>query len=71
MEQAQAQLPELLARLAPNEELVIYLNGTALARMIRLGKASWPCQPGSAKDSPHWMAPDFNAPLDDFGEYME
>jgi predicted RNase H-like HicB family nuclease len=34
-------------------------------------KKTWPCQPGSAKHIPHWMAPDFNAPLDDFREYME
>jgi predicted RNase H-like HicB family nuclease len=33
-------------------------------------KNSWPCQPGSAKDIPHWMAPDFNAPLEDFRAYM-
>ena len=32
---------------------------------------SWPCQPGSARDIPHWMAPDFNVALEDFREYME
>jgi len=29
-------------------------------------RTSWPCQAGSAKDTVHWMAEDFDAPLDDF-----
>lgn len=34
-------------------------------------RTSWPCQAGSAKDTNHWMAPDFDAPLDDFKDYAE
>jgi hypothetical protein len=31
---------------------------------------SWPCQPASARNKSHWMAEDFDAPLEDFKEYM-
>jgi antitoxin (DNA-binding transcriptional repressor) of toxin-antitoxin stability system len=71
VEDAQARLPELLASLPANEELVICQDGTPVARLTRLSRTSWPCQPGSAKDTTHWMAPDFDAPLEDFREYME
>ena len=33
------------------------------------GPTTWPCKAGSARDIPHWMAPDFDAPLDDFRDY--
>ena len=71
IQQAQSQLSELIGNLSPSEELVIVENGQPVAKLTRVGKKMWPCQPGSAKDIPHWMAPDFNAPLDDFREYME
>ena len=31
-------------------------------------RTSWPCQPGTAKDTRHWMAPDFDAPLEGFAK---
>lgn len=71
LEQAQAQLPQLIANLIPGEALVIAENGKPLAKLTRAPRTSWPCQPGSAKDTIHWMAPDFDAPLEDFREYME
>jgi antitoxin (DNA-binding transcriptional repressor) of toxin-antitoxin stability system len=71
IEEAQARLPELIAQLGPDEELLIGESGTPVARLVRYPKTSWPCQPGSAKHIPHWMAPDFDAPLEDFREYME
>jgi antitoxin (DNA-binding transcriptional repressor) of toxin-antitoxin stability system len=71
LEEAQARLPELVAALHPNEELLIVDKGVPLAKLMRSERTSWPCQPGSAKHLPHWMAPDFDAPLEDFREYME
>jgi antitoxin (DNA-binding transcriptional repressor) of toxin-antitoxin stability system len=68
---AQAKLPELIAALPPGGELVIDSHGAPLAKLTKTARTSWPCQPGSAKHLPHWMAPDFDAPLDDFHEYME
>jgi antitoxin (DNA-binding transcriptional repressor) of toxin-antitoxin stability system len=64
LEEAQQRLPELIEQLALGEELVITQNGRPLARLTREPPADWSCQPGSAKDTPHRMADDFNAPLD-------
>jgi hypothetical protein len=33
-------------------------------------KTLWPCKAGSAEGK-IWMAPDFDAPLEEFKEYME
>jgi antitoxin (DNA-binding transcriptional repressor) of toxin-antitoxin stability system len=71
VEEAESRLPELLAGLRPSEEILIVENGVPLARLVKTERNSWPCQPGSAKDIPHWMAPDFDVPLDDFRQYME
>ncbi len=71
LEDAQARLPELIKDLKPGEELQIAENGHPVATLTRNQPTSWPCQPGSAKHIPHWMAPDFDAPLDDFREHME
>ena len=46
-------------------------NGQPLARLVRAERTSWPCKAGSAKDKVLWIAPDFDAPLDEFKEYME
>ncbi len=71
IEEAKSQLQELIANLPPNEELVIYQNGSPVAKLTVVEKTSWPCQPGSAAHLPHWMADDFDAPLEEFREYME
>ncbi|HUY36191.1 MAG TPA: DUF2281 domain-containing protein [Pirellulales bacterium] len=64
-------LRQLVEGLVPGEELVLTSQGEPLAIVTRPPRTSWPCQPGSAKDTSHWMAPDFDAPLQDFAEYME
>jgi antitoxin (DNA-binding transcriptional repressor) of toxin-antitoxin stability system len=71
LEEAQARLPELIASLQPGSEVAIVRDGEPLATLTRSLRTSWPCQAGSAKDTPHWMAPAFDAPQDDFREYME
>lgn len=71
IEEAKACLDTLISQLPANEDLVICDNGHPVAKLSRLEKKSWPSQPGSAKHLDHWMAPDFNAPLEDFREYME
>ena len=68
---AQARLPELIAGLRPGEQVMINQDGTPIALLTRSPQSSWPCQPGSAKHLQHWMAPDFDAPLEEFREYME
>ena len=57
---AKTNLSRLLARVEAGEEIVIVQAGQALATLTRSAQTIWPCQAGSAKDLPHWMAPDFN-----------
>jgi antitoxin (DNA-binding transcriptional repressor) of toxin-antitoxin stability system len=68
---ATMRLPEIISGLNPGEQLVIVQNGEPLATLTRSPSGQWPCKAGSAKDTKHWMAPDFDAPLDDFADYME
>ena len=57
--------------MVPGEELVLTAEGQPDALVTRPTHARWPSQPGTAKDRSFWMAPDFDAPLEDFAEYME
>lgn len=66
-------LRELIGSLDPFDEIELcnqqqQLIATITRRADRT--TSKPCQPGSAKHLEHWMAPDFDEPLDDFAEYM-
>lgn len=70
LEEAQARLPQLLEQLQPGEEITITEHGQPLAQVKKVERTSWPCKAGSARGKIH-MAPDFDAPLDDFEEYME
>jgi len=71
IEEAQAKLPELIAELTPGEEIVITRDGQPLAQVKKTARTSWPCQAGCYRKTEFWMASDFDAPLDDFREYME
>jgi antitoxin (DNA-binding transcriptional repressor) of toxin-antitoxin stability system len=72
IQEAQRRLPELIHNLSPGDEVIITENHQPVARLSRSDpKNQWPCQAGSAKGSLHWMAPDFDAPLEEFKEYME
>ena len=71
IEEAQAHLAELIKQLGPGEELIILEEGKPVATLSRSERTNWPCQPGTAKETKHWMVPDFDAPLEDFKEYME
>jgi len=71
LEEAQAKLPEILQHLQPGEEITITEHGEPLAQVKKAERKSWPCQAGTAKDQILWIASDFDAPLDDFREYME
>jgi antitoxin (DNA-binding transcriptional repressor) of toxin-antitoxin stability system len=71
IEQAQATLPEIIQRLQPGEEIVITDQGRPLAHVKKAERTSWPSKAGSYRKAEFWMAPDFNAPLEEFKEYME
>ncbi|MEX2173344.1 MAG: type II toxin-antitoxin system Phd/YefM family antitoxin [Pirellulaceae bacterium] len=74
LQEAQANLSDLVHRLTPGEEVVILENDQPVARLVR--PATPPTirkvrQPGTLRGSVLYMAPDFDAPLEDFREYME
>jgi antitoxin (DNA-binding transcriptional repressor) of toxin-antitoxin stability system len=68
--EAQARLPDLIRSLAPGAEVLITDNEQPIARIV--GTAPRPERKlGTLKGSVLYMAPDFDAPLEDFKEYME
>jgi antitoxin (DNA-binding transcriptional repressor) of toxin-antitoxin stability system len=72
IQEAQATLSELIHRLVPGEEIIITENDQPVARLVRV--AAEPQKPprlGTMRGTVLYMAPDFDAPLDDFREYME
>ena len=71
IEEAQAKLPELIEHLQPGEQITITDHGLPLAQVKKAERTTWPCQAGTAKDRILWIAPDFDAPLEDFKEYSE
>jgi antitoxin (DNA-binding transcriptional repressor) of toxin-antitoxin stability system len=70
IEDAQAHLKQIVADLKPGEEVTISWDGGPVAKLVRTDRTSWPCKAGSAKDTRYWMAPDFDAPLEDFNEHV-
>jgi antitoxin (DNA-binding transcriptional repressor) of toxin-antitoxin stability system len=71
LQEAQVQLPQLLERLQPGEEIMITDHGQPLALVKKAERTSWPCTAGSYAKAEFWMAPDFDTPLDAFKEYVE
>jgi antitoxin (DNA-binding transcriptional repressor) of toxin-antitoxin stability system len=71
IQEAQAQLLDLIHRLHDGDEVIITENDQPIAKLARTEpKKMWPCTAGSARGK-IWMAPDFDAPLEDFKEYTE
>jgi hypothetical protein len=69
-------------QLKPNEDGTLHVPVPAAwrdqivqvkAELVQLRSASSRAIPGLWKDlpGPYWIAPDFDAPLDDFHDYME
>ncbi|MBI3465442.1 MAG: DUF2281 domain-containing protein [Planctomycetes bacterium] len=71
LQEAESQLGKLISQLQPGQEVTIVENEQPLATLTRAARTNWPCKAGSAKDKILWIAPDFDAPLEDFREYME
>jgi len=73
IEQAQSTLAELIHRLSQGDEVVITDNDRPVARLVPTAEIprKSPRQLGTLKGSVLYMAPDFDAPLEDFKEYME
>jgi prevent-host-death family protein len=72
VEEAQAQLPQLIEQLHPGEEVLITRDGKPVARLVGEPKPERPPRRlGTMRGSVLYMAPDFDAPLEDFKEYLE
>lgn len=72
LEEAQAHLSDLIDQLKPGEEVVILRSEQPIARLVAPNADSRIRRdPGFMKGTVLYMAPDFDAPLDDFKEYME
>ncbi len=69
LEEAQSALSDLIHRLGPGEEVVITEGNHPVAKIVA-SETSPPCQFGALKGTVLFMAPDFDAPLDVFQEYM-
>lgn len=71
IEEAQAQLLDLIHALQSNEEVVITEHNQPIARLVAI-KPSQPVRKlGTLRGTVLYMAPDFDAPLADFKEYLE
>lgn len=73
LREAQATLPELVHRLAPGDKIVITENDQPIATLTPMPSVSnaQPRELGTMKGTVLYMAPDFDAPLEEFREYME
>jgi prevent-host-death family protein len=72
LEEAQAHLARLIEQLSSGEEVVITRDQAPVARLVA---ASMPSRQtrrlGTMKGTVLRVAPDFDEPLEEFGEYME
>ena len=69
--QVQAQLPELIHSLARGDEVVITENDLPVARILPSAPARSTRTLGSLSGTVRHLAPDFDAPLEQFREYTE
>ena len=66
VQEAQAKLSELIHNLKPGEEVVITENDQPVARLVPAEhRQQAPRRPGTLRGTVTYMAPDFDAPLDD------
>jgi antitoxin (DNA-binding transcriptional repressor) of toxin-antitoxin stability system len=71
VDEAQARLKELIQQMAPGEEVIITENQQQVAKLVSQPTKRPRPGPGLGKGSIIYMAPDFDAPLEDMMEYME
>jgi len=71
IKEAKAKLSELIHKLKPGDEVVITENNAPVARLLPAGTPPAQRKLGSLRGTVKYMAPDFDAPLDEFKEYME
>lgn len=70
LEQAKAQFSQLIQEAIKGQEIVITENDMPLLKLVSIAKSKPRAQFGSAKGL-ITMSDDFDAPLEDFKEYMQ
>jgi len=71
IQEAQARLPEIISRMTPGEEVVIMADAEPVASLVaKQPHARRSRCPGSERETILSMSEDFDAPLEDFSEYM-
>ena len=72
VEEAKLSLPDLIAKAINGETIFITQDGQQPVQLVPvpIQDIKRPRQPGSAKGL-IWMSDDFDAPLEDFKEYMD
>ena len=71
IKEATAKLSELIHKLKPGDEVIITEKNVPVARLLSAATPSAKRKLGSLRGTVKSMAPDFDAPLDEFKEYME
>jgi antitoxin (DNA-binding transcriptional repressor) of toxin-antitoxin stability system len=72
LEEIKLTLPELLDSLTPGDEVIFTRNKQPVAKLVsEPAKPMQPRVPGLFPGSIIYMAPDFDAPMEEFKEYME
>jgi prevent-host-death family protein len=73
IQEAQASLSDLIHRLAPGEEVLITENDQPVARLLSstAHRTLQPRKLGTLRGTVKFISPDFDAPLEDFREYIE
>jgi len=70
LDEAKTQLPDLIDAAVHGDEVFIQSNGHVV-RLVPVEPPKQRRQAGSAKGVILYMSDDFDAPLEDFKEYME
>jgi antitoxin (DNA-binding transcriptional repressor) of toxin-antitoxin stability system len=71
IEEAQQKLAELVDKLNPGEEILLTKDQVPVARIVaNLPAVAKVRRPGTMRGTVLYVAPDFDAPLEDFKEYM-
>lgn len=70
IQEAQANLSNLIHGLTPDQEVVITENNQPVARLVAATVPRAERRLGTLSGTVLFMASDFDAPLDDFQEYM-
>jgi antitoxin (DNA-binding transcriptional repressor) of toxin-antitoxin stability system len=74
VDEAQAKLKQLIQQMGPGEEVILTENQQPVAKLVSEPAKPAPKQrpgPGLCKGMITFIAPDFDAPLEDMKEYME